>query len=112
MIGYLARRSEQTENKAMEQTDARCRRTSRSLAFERYLCRSEFVLVLRNILPFHKADCHMNNHILVFYDREGNERFFLRRKATTLGIQRYLLCFAFWGQAESPSAKLEWELRF
>jgi hypothetical protein len=54
----------------------------------------------------------MNNHILVFYDREGNERFFLRRKATTLGIQRYLLCFAFWGQAESPSAKLEWELRF
>ncbi len=33
MIGNLARRGEQIENKAMEQTDARCRRTSRSLAF-------------------------------------------------------------------------------
>jgi hypothetical protein len=29
----LARRSEQIENKTMEQTDARCRRTSRGLAF-------------------------------------------------------------------------------
>ena len=54
----------------------------------------------------------MNYHILVFYDREGNERFFLRRKATTLYIQRYLLCFALRGEAETPWAKLKWELRF
>jgi hypothetical protein len=39
MIGNLARRSEQTENKAMEQTDARCRRTSRSLAFADHMDR-------------------------------------------------------------------------
>jgi hypothetical protein len=54
----------------------------------------------------------MNNHILVFYDREGNERFFLRRKATTPDIQYYLLCFALWAKAETPWAKLKWELRF
>src|SRR5260221_2514059 len=39
MIGNLARRSEQTENKAMEQTDARCRRDSRSLAFADHMDR-------------------------------------------------------------------------
>jgi hypothetical protein len=39
MIGNLARRSEQSENKAMEQTDARCRRTSRSLAFADHMDR-------------------------------------------------------------------------
>jgi hypothetical protein len=33
----------------------------------------------------------MNNHILVFYDREGNERFFLRRKATTSDIHSSVL---------------------
>jgi hypothetical protein len=54
----------------------------------------------------------MNNHILVFYDREGNERFFLRRKATTPDIQCYLLCFALWAKAETPWAKLKGELRF
>jgi hypothetical protein len=36
-----------------------------------------------------QRNCHMNNHILVFCDRQGNERFFLRRKATTPDIQRY-----------------------
>jgi len=46
----------------------------------------------------------MNNHILVFCDRQGNERFFLRRKATTPDIQRYLLCFALWAKAETPWA--------
>ena len=59
-----------------------------------------------------KRNCHMNNHILVFYDREGNERFFLRRKATSSDIQRYLLCFTLWGEADPPWAKLKWELRF
>jgi len=59
-----------------------------------------------------QGNCHMNDHILVFYDREGNERFFLRRKATTPDIQRYLLCFALRGEAETPWAKLKWELRF
>jgi hypothetical protein len=54
----------------------------------------------------------MNNHILVFYDRKGNERFFLRRNATTRDIQRYLLCFALLGEAETPWTKLKWELRF
>jgi hypothetical protein len=54
----------------------------------------------------------MNNHILVFYDREGNERFFLRRKATSSDIQGYLLCFTLWGEADTPWAKLKWELRF
>jgi len=54
----------------------------------------------------------MNNHILVFCDRQGNERFFLRRKATTPDIQRYLLCFALWGEADTQWAKLKWELRF
>ncbi len=39
MIGNLARRSEQIENKAMEQTDARCRRASRSLAFADHMDR-------------------------------------------------------------------------
>ena len=39
MIGNLTRRSEQTENKAMEQTDAWCRRTSRSLAFADHMDR-------------------------------------------------------------------------
>jgi hypothetical protein len=39
MIGNLACRSEQTENKAMEQTDARCRGTSRSLAFADHMDR-------------------------------------------------------------------------
>ena len=39
MIGNLARRSEQTENKAMEQTDARCRRTCRGLAFADHMDR-------------------------------------------------------------------------
>jgi len=49
-----------------------------------------------------RRNCDMNDHILVFYDREGNERFFLRRKATTPDIQRYLLCFALCGDAETP----------
>jgi hypothetical protein len=59
-----------------------------------------------------QRNCHMNNHILVFYDREGNERFFLRRKGRTADIQRYLLWFALWGEAETPWANVKWELRF
>jgi hypothetical protein len=39
MIGNLARRSEQTENKAVEQTDARYRRISRGLAFADHMNR-------------------------------------------------------------------------
>ena len=39
MIGNLARRSEQTENKAMDQTDARCRRTSKGLTFADHMDR-------------------------------------------------------------------------
>jgi len=31
--------------------------------------------------------------------------FFLRRKATTPDIQRYLLCFALWGKADTPMGK-------
>ena len=49
----------------------------------------------------------MSNHILVFYDREGNERFFLRRKATTPDIQCYLLCFALWAKAENSMGKTQ-----
>jgi hypothetical protein len=39
MIGNLARRSEYTENKAMEQTDPRRQRTSRGLTFADHMDR-------------------------------------------------------------------------
>jgi hypothetical protein len=39
MIGKLARRSEQTENKAVQQTDLRTRRTPARLAFADHLDR-------------------------------------------------------------------------
>jgi hypothetical protein len=51
----------------------------------------------------------MSNHILIFSDHKGNERFFLRRRATTADVQRWLASCAFWVGEGAPWASLKWE---
>ena len=51
----------------------------------------------------------MSNHILIFSDHNGNERFFLRRRATTADMQRWLASFAVWDEGDTPWASLKWE---
>jgi hypothetical protein len=38
-----------------------------------------------------------------------NERFFLRRRATTADLQRWLVCCAIWVEEGAPWASLKWE---
>jgi hypothetical protein len=51
----------------------------------------------------------MSNHILIFSDNKGNERFFLRRRSTTADLQRWLACLAASGKADTPWASLRLE---
>jgi hypothetical protein len=51
----------------------------------------------------------MGNHILIFSDHKGNERFFLRRRATTADVQRWLASCASWVGEGAPWASLKWE---
>jgi hypothetical protein len=51
----------------------------------------------------------MSNHILIFSDHRGNERFFLRRRATAADLQRWLACCAIWVEEGAPWASLKWE---
>jgi len=51
----------------------------------------------------------MSNHILIFSDHRGNERFFLRRRATTADLQRWLASCAIWVEEGAPWASLKWE---
>jgi hypothetical protein len=46
----------------------------------------------------------MSNHILIFSDHKGNERFFLRRRATTADLQRWLVRCAI-----APWVSVQWE---
>jgi hypothetical protein len=52
----------------------------------------------------------MHNHVLIFSDHRGNERFFLRRRATTADLQRWLLGCAVWVKEGAPWASLKWEV--
>jgi hypothetical protein len=51
----------------------------------------------------------MSNHILIFSDHRGNERFFLRRRATTADLQRWLASCSIWVEEGAPWASLKWE---
>ena len=51
----------------------------------------------------------MSNHIPIFSDHRGNERFFLRRRATTADLQRWLASCAIWVEEGAPWASLKWE---
>lgn len=51
----------------------------------------------------------MSNHILIFSDHKGNERFSLRRRATTADVQRWLASCGFWVEQGAPGASLKWE---
>jgi hypothetical protein len=50
----------------------------------------------------------MSNHIFIFSDHKGNERFFLRRRATTADVQRWLASCAVWVGEGAPWATLKW----
>jgi hypothetical protein len=56
-----------------------------------------------------KSEFSMSNHILIFSDHRGNERFFLRRRATTADLQRWFACSAIWVEKGAPWASLKWE---
>jgi hypothetical protein len=51
----------------------------------------------------------MSNHVLIFSDHRGNERFFLRRRATTAELQRWLVSCAIWVEEGGPWASFKWE---
>jgi hypothetical protein len=51
----------------------------------------------------------MSNHILIFSDNQGNERFYLRRRATTADMQRWLAGCAVWVGEGASWASLKWE---
>jgi hypothetical protein len=50
----------------------------------------------------------MGNHILIFSDHGGNERFFLRRRATTADVQCWLERYAVWAGAGRAWVGLKW----
>jgi hypothetical protein len=51
----------------------------------------------------------MSNHILIFSDNKGNERFYLRRRATTADMQRWLARCTVWLGEEGTWTSLKWE---
>jgi hypothetical protein len=51
----------------------------------------------------------MSNHILIFSDNKGNERFYLRRRATTADVQRWLARSAVWVGEGAAWTSLKWE---
>ena len=51
----------------------------------------------------------MSNHILIFSDNKGNARFYLRRRATTADMQRWLARRAVWVGEGAAWASLKWE---
>jgi hypothetical protein len=50
----------------------------------------------------------MSNHILIFSDHKGNERFFLRRRAPSADMQRWLEHCVIWVGAGKAWASLKW----
>ena len=59
--------------------------------------------------PLSSNGSFMSNHVLIFSDHKGNERFFLRRRATTADVQRWLERCAVWVGAGTAWASLKWE---
>jgi hypothetical protein len=51
----------------------------------------------------------MSDHILIFSDNKGNERFYLGRRATTADMQRWLARCAGWVGEGAAWASLKWE---